>query len=197
MILAYLDGIIKPKQKSKNCRTNNKPKIDRKLSNRKLKKKKYADFQRLYKKKRKSAFDSLFTNNSIDDSLNQDQVFDYWSHLLCRKSVKFVDQPIQASNIISFDPTLLVYPRKIKGCQGKKQSAAGLDGLTVRDVNQIRIRCKCKLFTLFLHMHWIPDILLNSITIFTPKKSKVNSHGFLTIAVNFFELNSSIPQSLS
>lgn len=40
---------------------------------------------------------------------------------------------------------------------------------------KINIRAKCKLFTLFLLLKWIPDILLNSITIFIPKKHSTNS----------------------
>lgn len=89
---------------------------------------------------------------------------------------------------ISFDPNLLVYQREIEGCQGKKQSAAGPDGLTVRDVNKISIRSKFKLFSLFLLLHWIPDIMLNSLTIFIPKKSNVNSPASLrplSISSNF------------
>lgn len=104
------------------------------------------------------------------------QVFDYWSHLLCRKSVKNVDQLILTrNNKPIFDTNLLIYPKEIENCQSKKQSAAGPDGLAVRDVNRIGIRFKCKLFSLFLLLHWIPDILLDSFTIFIPKKNNVKN----------------------
>lgn len=132
LIDTFLSNIIKPNPTQKR-RIISKPK-EKKLSNRKRKRKVYSDFQRLSKKKRKSAFANLYSNNSIDNSLQHDQVFDFWSHLLCKKSVKFVDHPIQPkNNNIHFDPNLLVYPREIKGCQGKKPSAAGPDGLSVRD----------------------------------------------------------------
>lgn len=86
-----------------------------------------------------------------------------------------MDHLIPLTNDVSFDSTLLIYPRGIEGCQGrKKKFAVGPDGLSVRDVNNICTRIKCKLFSLFLWLHWIPDILLHSITIFIPKKNKTN-----------------------
>lgn len=97
LITEYLTTIIKPRVPRKSVR-NNSPKPAPKLSNRKLKKKNYAEFQSRYKKKRKAAFDTLCSNNSVAEDLTHNQVLDFWSNLLCKKSVKFVGQPIPISN---------------------------------------------------------------------------------------------------
>lgn len=67
LVNTYLSNIIKPNLRK--SRKNYRPGDVEKLSNRKLKKKKYADFMRLYKKKRKSAFESIYSNNSISKEL--------------------------------------------------------------------------------------------------------------------------------
>lgn len=66
LVNSLLLSFIKPKSLKK--RSGFKKIVVKKLSKRKLRRKKYVDFQRLYKKKRKSAFDSLFSSNSISDT---------------------------------------------------------------------------------------------------------------------------------
>lgn len=51
------------------------------VSNRKLRRQKYASFQKLYKKNRKAAYDTLHSKNSLSDELNSSTVFSFWKHL--------------------------------------------------------------------------------------------------------------------
>lgn len=66
---------------------------------------------------------------------------------------------------------VLIFPDGVARHNLRGKSAAGLDGLSVYDNLRICDRGKAKLFSLFLIMHWIPDISINSQTIFIPKKN--------------------------
>lgn len=74
-----------------------------------------------------------------------------------------------------FYEELLIYPNEVANFEPKGKSAAGLDGLSVFDTKKINCRIKAKLFSIFLMLHWVPEILINSRTIFIPKKEKTVS----------------------
>lgn len=126
---------------------------------------KYARCQRLFKK-RKGAFDSLF-NNNLSDSLNHQEVFDYWQHLLCHTAITDTNDELHIEKL-EFDPDTLIYPDEVQKHSSRNKSTAGLDGLSVNEVLKIN-RIKAKLFNIFLLLQWIPDIMLNSYIIFIPK----------------------------
>lgn len=90
LVNSYLSILIPPKQNRNFRRRPTQSSVV--LSKRKMKKRAYADFQRKYKRKRKAAFDNLYSNNSVSEELSHDEVFGIWSQLLCKKSIKFVDQ---------------------------------------------------------------------------------------------------------
>lgn len=140
------------------------------LSNRKLKKQRYASFQKLYKKNRKAAYDSLQNNNSISDSLKSSTVFSFWQHLLTHKSVVDPHEEALSSFDGGFSPDLLVYPKEVTEVRATKKSSPGFDGLTVFETEAINIKVRAKLFSIFLLLSWVPDSILNSYTIFIPKK---------------------------
>lgn len=86
LINAFLSSICKPKPSRIRRQVNRKTSV--KISNSKLKRQRYARFQQLFKKNRKSAYDSLYNSNSVSDELEPDEVFNFWKHLLTHTSVQ-------------------------------------------------------------------------------------------------------------
>lgn len=171
LLTAFVNTLIKTIEPRKKKGKFIKPKKN--ISKRKQKRILYTKFQRLYNRNRKKAFDSLYNNNSISPELNEDTVFEYWKHLLTHVSLT---EPNPANleqdrTPIEFSTDLLIYPEEVAACNPKGKSAAGLDGLSVYDTLRIPNRTKAKMFSLFLILHWMPDVLLNSFTIFIPKKA--------------------------
>lgn len=82
------------------------------------------------------------------------------------------DPPEDAINpeVGSFDPNLLIYPKEVQEVRMTKKSSPGLDGLTVFETEAVSVRGRAKLFSIFLLLSWVPDSILNSYTIFIPKK---------------------------
>lgn len=85
LINNYLCLIIKPKPCRISKRRTAPPTAA--LSNRKLKRKLYADFQRKYQKKRKAAFDGLFSDNSISDDLSHVGMCSLFGHIFFAEGV--------------------------------------------------------------------------------------------------------------
>ena len=56
----------------------------------------------------------------------------------------------------------------------KYNSAPRPDGLTVRKLNKIPVRQRCKIFSFWILAKWVPDVVLNSRTTFIPKEVDVN-----------------------
>lgn len=79
-----------------------------------------------------------------------------------------------------FNENLLIYPEELEKCNPRGKSPTGLDGLSVYDTLKINNRAKARLFSLFLMLHRLPDILLNSYTIFIPKKEETNDPASLS-----------------
>ena len=52
-------------------------------------------------------------------------------------------------------------------------TAPGPDGLTVRKLNKIPVRQRCKLYSFWLLSKWVPEVVLISRTIFIPKEADV------------------------
>lgn len=163
-----VDEVSKPSPQFQHSRPGHKN--NNNLSNRKLKKQKYASFQNLYKKSRKADYDSLQNNNSISDTLSNSTVFSFWSHLLTHKSV--ADPPGDSVNpeVGSFDPNLLMYSKEVQEVRMTKKLSPGLDGLTVFETEAISVRVRAELFSIFLLLSWVPDSILNSYTFFISKK---------------------------
>lgn len=135
-----------------------------------MKRKQYTKFRRFYKKNRKKAFDSLYSNNSTSELLTPDIVFGYWQHLLTHTAINDPLQPTFSDSPVEFDNDILIYPDKVAACNPRGKSAAGPDGLSTHDILKINNRVKSKLFSLFMLLHWMAEILLNSYTQFIPKK---------------------------
>lgn len=63
-----------------------------------------------------------------------------------------------------------VTPEKVRSAKLPYNSAYGPDGVIVSDLNKISIRARCKLFSTLLLLRWIPSYVLDSRTMFLPKK---------------------------
>lgn len=78
--VVYLNKSFPPvdeqKKNFKPSKSNNKV-----LSKRKMKRQRYARFQKLHSKTRKVAFETLYNNNSIDEELDPIAVFSFWNQL--------------------------------------------------------------------------------------------------------------------
>lgn len=96
-----------------------------------MKKQRYASFQKLYKKNRKDAYDSLQNNKSISDALDNNTVFSFWQHLLTHKSVADPLEDALGPSDGDFNPNLLIYPKEVSEVKATKKSSPVLDGLTV------------------------------------------------------------------
>lgn len=178
LINGHLTTIIKPKSRvTSGKRTNEAPKN---MSNRKRKREDYIKIQRLYRKNRKSAFDSLYNSNSISEELSSDVGFSFWSHLLTKTNTRDeqfmnMDNDLVEEDSPSFDSNRLIYPEEVRDVRTTGKTSAGLDGLSVYQTERISPRIRAKLFSLFLLLGWCPDVLMNSYTIFIPKKKDTNS----------------------
>lgn len=100
------------------------------LSKRKLKRINFTKFQRLYSKNRKKAFDSLYNNNCLDETLDAGTAFSYWKHLLTHIAI---DEPnpqnIQLNEVVVVFDENLIYPEEIARHNPRGKSSAGLDSL--------------------------------------------------------------------
>lgn len=72
LVNAFLSLFLRPREERKR-RSFKARRIEKVLSNKKLKRQKYARFQKLYKRNRKSAFESLYCKNSISDELGSEE----------------------------------------------------------------------------------------------------------------------------
>ena len=69
----------------------------------------------------------------------------------------------------TIDISFFFSPNEVLNTKMKYSTAPGPDNLTVKGLNKINVRQKAKLFTIFLRMTWVPDVILSSRTIFIPK----------------------------
>lgn len=80
-------------------------------------------------------------------------MFDFWDHLLTHTDVLagVTDPPKYdiGQKPGDFDPEILIYPKDVVAVKATKKSAAGLDGLTVIDLENINVRARAKLYSLF------------------------------------------------
>lgn len=171
---AYIDTLIKPMESRRGGGGRPRVSKNNKLSNRKLRRIKYTKFQRFYKNNRKKAFDSLYGSNSTSNSLSSEKVFAYWQHLLTQVAVNDPVLPTVVDSPVEFDSSLLIYPNDVALCNPKGKSAAGPDGLSTYDIRKINNRIKSKIFSLFMLLHWIPEVMLDSFTLFIPKKENTD-----------------------
>lgn len=176
LINSYLQNIIKEDVSGGRVRRRS-VESRRKVSNRKQRRIQYTKFQRLYKKNRKKAYDSIYNNNSISENLDSTVVFGYWEDLLTHITIKEPNlNNLQTTEApVYFDESLLIYPEVVEKFNPRGKSSAVLDGLSVYDTLKINNRVKAKPFSLFLLLHWITDVLINSRIIFIPKKHNTSS----------------------
>ena len=140
------------------------------LSKRKQRKAEYAKLQRLYKKSRKAAYNRIVSNPSISPELDSQDVFHFWKHLLSKTD--FSDFPVQTSSE-TINISTYIQPEEVLAAHMKNNSAPGPDGFTVRKLNKIPVRQRCKIFTFWILAKWVPDVVLNSRTTFIPKELDV------------------------
>ncbi|GBN88201.1 Retrovirus-related Pol polyprotein from type-1 retrotransposable element R2, partial [Araneus ventricosus] len=166
-------GDTKPKRRGRTRRTIV-------TSKRKAKKREYARLQALYKRNRSNCFNSLFEKASLSPDLDDRDVFDFWSHLFTRSSPQNFknDSPfILSDKDITED--LFVTPQEIYSARLPFSSSSGPDGASVKTLNKIPIRCRCKIYTAFLLLRWVPSFLLDSRTVFLPKKENTSKPSML------------------
>lgn len=145
------------------------------LSNKKRRKAEYAALQRLYKKKRQSAYRKIFEVSEISPGLGRDNVFMYWSKLftctdLNRTTNSYTPYPFALDLNELADEVSFIVPEEVKKAKLPTDSACGPDGLSVKSLNRIPVRIRCKLFTLWLLLGQVLPFILDSKTIFIPKK---------------------------
>jgi hypothetical protein len=156
--------------KSKKQRPRHQPFF---TSNRKHRKHEYAEFQRLYKKSRKCAFERIFNKTSISPDLDCSTVFNFWLFTFTKTnfdSVPFVPPAF----LPVFDATKFITPEEVISHRLKYSTAAGPDGVSPALLNRIPVRVRAKLFTAWLILGWAPSFAIDSRTIFIPKRTNVN-----------------------
>lgn len=175
-----------PKKTRRASRRKRKDKIDGDgvtdpnsfLSARKRKRFEYARLQRVYAKKRSAAADRIFNDNSISDELSCTEVFNYWRNLFTQTSFegRAMLEDFRPSSDAGFDGLLLpVEPEEVADTELDFNSAPGPDGLSSSCSRRVPVRIKCKVFTLWLRLGWVPLCVLDSRTIFLPKGSMVRT----------------------
>ncbi|KAF8789400.1 Retrovirus-related Pol polyprotein type-2 like protein [Argiope bruennichi] len=175
LLVSYLTTVLSPshlgdKVVKKRASKKSKPII---ASKRKAKKREFARLQALYKKNRSNSFNSLFDKSSISVNLESSDVFAVWSHLFTKSSLQSF-----ASSISCFGPPsdteidcdLLIYPAEVLSARLPLKPSSGPDGVSVRTLNRIPNRVLYKVYSAFLLLRWVPGFLLDSRTIFIPKK---------------------------
>ncbi|KAF8789432.1 Retrovirus-related Pol polyprotein type-2 like protein [Argiope bruennichi] len=106
-------------------------------------------------------------------STKKPYVFAFWSHLFTKSSPQSFASPISCFGPPSdteIDCDLLIYPAEVLAARLPLKSSSGPDGVSVRTLNRIPIRVLCKVYSAFLLLRWVPGFLLDSRTIFIPKK---------------------------
>ncbi|GBL74729.1 Retrovirus-related Pol polyprotein from type-2 retrotransposable element R2DM [Araneus ventricosus] len=84
---------------------------------------------------------------------------------------------ILSDNDITED--LFITPQEIYNAKLPLKSSSGPDGASVKTLNKIPIRCRCKIYTAFLLLRWVPNFLLDSRTVFLPKKENTSKPSML------------------
>lgn len=145
------------------------------ISRRRQKKEKYAEIQKLYKKNRQAAYREIFKNTAISEDLSSDQVFAFWTNLVTKTdfsrpviSYDFMASPVDINDLPS--EIGLMTPDEVRSSKLPHNSAYGPDGVTVNDLNKISIHSRCQLYSTWLLLRWVPSYVLDSRTIFLPKK---------------------------
>lgn len=146
----------------------------------KRKKSYYAATKTLYKKNRQEAFRKFFFSKAnISPELDKNYVFAFWGHLFTKTDFMNTSNYQKDDNIDILKElpceASFVTPSEIKLAKLPYASAAGRDGVTVAGMNKIPLRIRCKLYTLWLHLGWMPSFILDSRTSFLPKKELSSS----------------------
>lgn len=158
--------------RNRNSRKKKKPTI----SKRTAKKREYAELQRLYRKNRSSCFSRIFKPHSFAEELQPQTM--YCKHLL-KNSIRDSNIPDHAvpDNYPTDDPSMMneVLPEEVRNTRLPYSSSAGPDGITVASWEKVPVRARCKLFTIWLQIGKVPDFIIQSRTIFIPKKKEATS----------------------
>lgn len=149
--------------------------------NKKRSKVDYATIQYLYKTDKKAVYKRLFDNNSIDHSLNAGTVFDFWTSIFTKTDYTELNfDPsfvIDTSDFVSGNlpsEVCFVSPAEVIKNKLPFSTTEGPDGVSIRNLNEIPIRALCKLYTCWIILKWTPSFILDSRTIFLPKKPNSN-----------------------
>ncbi|KAF8794330.1 Retrovirus-related Pol polyprotein type-2 like protein [Argiope bruennichi] len=97
----------------------------------------------------------------------------FWSHLFTKSSPQNFASSISCFGPPSdteIDSNLLVYPAEVLAARLPLKSSSGPDGVSVRTLSRIPVGVLCKVYSAFLLLRWVPGFLLDSRTIFIPKK---------------------------
>jgi len=168
-ILANIETPPEKKEKKRRKRTN---KAKTSLSNRKLKKKNYRELQQLYSRNRSKCYEKIFNDQKFDEGLTEETMFGYWKDLLETRSMNETERlPIPQYSDGPCEMMKPVKPEEVRSTRLPWKSSPGPDGITVKAWEKIPIRAKCKLFSIWLILGKVPEMLTKSRTVFIAKKA--------------------------
>ena len=171
-IMSFLAQFINENVTSSKSKNKNKSNIKMKpMTNKKKKRNEYIKLQELYKKNRKAAYNKVVAESSFSEELKHEPVFSYWRNLMTKPDYTSFVPSMSNKNI---DINYFVTPEEVAKVKMKYSTAPGPDNLTVKGLNKINIRQRAKLYSIFLKMSWVPDVILSSRTIFIPKGINVS-----------------------
>lgn len=103
----------------------------------------------------------------------------FWSSVLTKESYQDYSRTSLIDDTASRfrDPmTRPVMPSEILKCKMPASSASGPDDLSAGRLNRLPVRVRCKLFTLWLLLGWVPQSIMNSSTIFILRRKTPIAH---------------------
>ncbi|KAG8177076.1 hypothetical protein JTE90_015728 [Oedothorax gibbosus] len=171
--LESFDRVQKKKRKNRVGRKQ------KEISKRKLRKLEYARMQDLYKKTRSECYEKIFSRASIGDKLCSEDTFEFWKHLLKDDIRKPNVELLRATKPVALpDTSLLLEPILIDEVVTSRipfRSSPGPDNVTPKAWNRVPVRVKAKLFTVWIKLAKVPNFIVESKTIFLPKKEETIS----------------------
>jgi len=153
-------------------------KIQAPVSKRRKRREDYAIQQKLFHKDRSRCYNALYNNCSFGDSLEPDTMFPFWENLLkdsigIERNMEKLPKP--SLKVSHSDLLQVISMEEINACKLPFTSAAGPDGVEVKDWNRISNREKAKLFSIWARTARVPSYITKSRTIFIPKKADSSS----------------------
>lgn len=140
-------------------------------SMRKRRRYEYATLQRLYRKDRRAAFTRIFTDTSVGEQVNCNDVFSFWRHLMTRTN--FDSEPFDIRpEPGAIDEDTFVSPEEVSAHRMPAKTSPGPDGVRAWTLEALPLRLRAKIYSCFLILAWAPSYLIDCRTIFLPKKKE-------------------------